>query len=379
MGFMVMVAVFISLLHMVGYILQRQVWGDRYGRFQRWMLVLNIASILGLGVCWGRNYAGAVAELVLQTIAIWLMLQIFTIVLLVVGLLAEYIHSRYRQIPMDESRRKFAKQALLLPCIATGASCYGGLVERNETVVRSYDVPLEKLGEKLEGFSIAQLSDIHLGPFFDLDMLKDLLEKTAQQKPDMLVITGDLFDNAAITFKAAKLVDSFVERFPYGIYYCRGNHEHYRGIVLLERALAETRIHNLVNTHGLVLEDSRPLYIAGVDYPMQKEQFQLLQEAYTTMAMEDIPEHSVKLLLSHHPDFLSSAAKYHTDLVLSGHTHGGQFGLLGIPLAPPIFKYMRGWYHEQNTALYVHSGNGSWFPFRFGCPPEIAIFHLKNK
>ena len=379
MGFMVIVAAVISLLHIVGHILQRQMWGERYRKLQRWMLVVNMASIFGLGVCWGRNYTSQVAELVLQAIAIWLMLQIFSIGLLAIALLIRYIYGRCRQVSVDESRRKFAKGALVLPCIAAGASFYGSLVERNETVLRSYNVPIEKLGEKLEGFSIAQLSDIHLGPFFDLDMLQELLERTAKQQVDALVITGDLFDNAGTTIKAAKLVDSYVERFPYGIYYCRGNHEHFRGIALLETALAETRIHNLVNNHALVLQSERPLYIAGVDYPMQREQFQLLQEAYTAMAMEDIPSDAVKILLAHHPDFVQTAAKYNADLVLSGHTHGGQLGCLGIPLAPPVFKYMRGWYHEGNTALYVHCGNGSWFPFRLGCPPEIAIFHLKNK
>ena len=172
MGFMVIVAVVISLLHIVGHILQRQMWGERYRKLQRWMLVVNMSSIFGLGVCWGRNYTGPMAELVLQAIAIWLMLQIFSIGLLAIALLIRYIYGRCRQVPVDESRRKFAKGALVLPCIAAGASFYGSLVERNETVLRSYDVPIEKLGKKLEGFSIAQLSDIHLGPFFDLDMLQ---------------------------------------------------------------------------------------------------------------------------------------------------------------------------------------------------------------
>ena len=82
MGFMVIVAAVISLLHIVGHILQRQMWGERYRKQHRWMLVVNMASIFGLGVCWGRNYTGPVAELVLQAIAIWLMLQIFSIGLL---------------------------------------------------------------------------------------------------------------------------------------------------------------------------------------------------------------------------------------------------------------------------------------------------------
>ena len=60
-------------------------------------------------------------------------------------------------------------------------------------------------------------------------------------------------------------------------------------------------------------------------------------------------------------------------------THGGQLGILGIPIVPPLFKYMRGMYKVGKTFGYVHSGNGSWFPFRFGCPPEIAVFTLVEK
>lgn len=378
MGFMVIVAVVVSLLHILGHFLQRKLWQDRFVRVARICLVLNTASIFGLGVCWGRNYTGTIAALVLQAIAIWLMMQIFCIFLFLSALLVRMFYTRFSRLPVDESRRKFVKGALLLPCVAAGAGLYGSLLERNSTVVRSYDVPIPDLGEKLRGFSIAQLSDIHLGPFYDLDMLEDLLEQTAQQHPDVLVLTGDVFDNAAITINAARLIDSYVDRFPYGIYFCRGNHEHLRGIALLESALAETRIHNLVNDCELVVDDSRPLYIGGVDYPMQREQFALLQEAYSSMALEDMPANAVKILLAHHPDFVDTAAGYDADLVLSGHTHGGQLGFMGIPLAPPIFKYTRGWYHEGETALYVHSGNGSWFPFRLGCPPEIAIFHLQN-
>lgn len=378
MGFMVIVAVVVSLLHILGHVLQRRMWQDRFARLSRICLMLNTASIFGLGVCWGRNYTGTIAAFVLQAIAIWLMVQIFSIVLLVIALGVRFAYSRCSKLPVDESRRRFAKKALLLPCVAAGASVYGSLVEKNTTVIRNYDVPISDLGEKLNGLTIAQLSDIHLGPFYDLDMLGDLLEQTAQQQPDILVLTGDIFDNVSTTIKAERLIDSYADRFPYGIYYCRGNHEHFRGIALLESALAETKIHNLVNSCELVLDDARPLYIGGVDYPMQREQFDLLQEAYTSMALEDMPANAVKILLAHHPDFVDTAVDYDADLVLSGHTHGGQLGFMGISLAPPLFKYMRGWYHEGKTALYVHSGNGSWFPFRLGCPPEIAIFHLQH-
>ena len=95
--------------------------------------------------------------------------------------------------------------------------------------------------------------------------------------------------------------------------------------------------------------------------------------------MTGVPDNAVKILLAHHPDFLKNAVEYNAELVLSGHTHGGQLGFEGMPLVPPVFEYMRGWYSQGATRLYVHPGNGSWFPFRLGCQPEIAIFTLRGR
>ena len=378
LGFIIIVAVLVSLTHIITHVLARKTWQEKYMKLSRIHLLLNTLSIFGMGVCWGAGRDGAIAGYALHAIAIWFMFQIILSALLLAGNLLHYGYRRMTRMPVDESRRRLAKGMAVFPCVAAGASLYGGLVEKDGTVIRSFDVPVEGLGSRLEGFSLAQLSDVHLGPFFNLDELRELLEKTAAQKPDVLVITGDLFDDAKTTMKAAKLLDSYVDAFPRGLYYCRGNHEHFRGIALLEMALSDTRIHNMVNTNELVVEDDRPLYIAGADYPMQRDQFDFLQDAFVQQAMDGVPENAVKVLLAHHPDFVTSAAEYGTELVLSGHTHGGQLGCMGIPLVPPVFKYLRGWYQVDKTRLYVHCGNGSWFPFRLGCPPEIAIFKLKR-
>ena len=234
------------------------------------------------------------------------------------------------------------------------------------------------LGKRLQGYKIAQLSDIHLGVFFDLQKLEELMEQVSRTKADVLVITGDLFDDNRLNYKAAQLIDKYTSAFPQGIYYCRGNHEHIRGIQAIEIALSQTSIRELLNENVLLVDDIRPLYLAGVDYPMDREQFTVLQQLYTKKALDNIPEGAVKVLLAHHPDFLDSAKAYNTELVLSGHTHGGQIGICGISLAPPVFKYMRGMYQQGNTRCYVHCGNGSWFPYRLGCPPEIAVFELQQ-
>ena len=109
-----------------------------------------------------------------------------------------------------------------------------------------------------------------------------------------------------------------------------------------------------------------------------REHFADMQEIYMDLAVKDIPENSPVILLVHHPDFFDSAVKRNVQLTLSGHTHGGQIGIMGVPIVPPVFKYMRGLYQQDKNYCYVHVGNGSWFPYRFGCPPEIAVFTLEG-
>ena len=355
-------------------------WNDhRKKRARRVILYADILLIFGMVFGYTIGHGSYIAGIFLHIATILFMGQIVFDGLTILFLLIKWGKGKLFNIPQDESRRSFLRGAAILPAGAVAISLYGGLVEKNGTVVRQFDIPVEDIPEDIKGFSIVQLSDIHLGPFMSLDDLEKLLVKATSLQGDILAITGDLFDDRRINAKAAKLVDSYVDKFKYGIVYCRGNHEHLRGITAIDMALENTRIHYLVNSNKYIAGTDMPIYMAGVDYPIRRDQFQFLQEAYTEQAMKDIPKNSVKILLAHHPDFFDSAAKYGTQLVLAGHTHGGQLGVLGIPVVPPLFKYMRGMYKVGKTFGYVHSGNGSWFPFRFGCPPEIAVFTLVGK
>lgn len=355
-------------------------WNDhRKKRARRVILYADILLIFGMVFGYTIGHGSYIAGIFLHIATILFMGQIVFDGLTILFLLIKWGKGKLFNIPQDESRRSFLRGAAILPAGAVAISLYGGLVEKNGTVVRQFDIPVEDIPEDIKGFSIVQLSDIHLGPFMSLDDLEKLLVKAASLQGDILAITGDLFDDRRINAKAAKLVDSYVDKFKYGIVYCRGNHEHLRGITAIDMALENTRIQYLVNSNKYIAGADMPIYMAGVDYPIRRDQFQFLQEAYTEQAMKDIPKNSVKILLAHHPDFFDSAAKYGTQLVLAGHTHGGQLGVLGIPVVPPLFKYMRGMYKVGKTFGYVHSGNGSWFPFRFGCPPEIAVFTLVGK
>ena len=338
----------------------------------------------------------------------------------------------------SRERRSMLAYALFYPIYSFATATYANQVERNDTVDNFYDIKIKNLPEELEGFKIAQISDIHLGAFYSLERLENMLNRIVEAKPDLLTITGDIFDSVEINDEAIKLVDSFCDKFKYGIWYCHGNHEHHRGIKTIEAGLTNTKIHWLVNRAETVLNNAElgepsnvattsnsatnnhsklgepssvvttdnpaatnhsafcilhsTLYIIGVDYPMgapvmqskdehEQSNFNKLKHDYLSQAMKNVPKDSICILLAHHPEFIDDAVEYNIHLTLTGHTHGSQIGIFGMPLFP-VFKYTRGMFKhtgndgETNCYGYVHVGNGSWFPFRLGCPPEIAYFTL---
>lgn len=256
---------------------------------------------------------------------------------------------------------------------------YSVFIEPNRLADNRFDIPVEGMDRKLDGFTIAQLSDVHLGAFVPLEHLRKLLEEAARQRPHVLVLTGDIFDDTqnAVNEEAVQLIDSFVDAFPDGIYYVWGNHEYYRDVRAISKALTETRIHVLRNSCRLVQKGVSPLYFAGVDYPFHQGVTHISQPDYVEKACEEVPAGATLVMLAHHPDFFPDAAAAGAVLTLSGHTHGGQMGFLGYALMPPVFKYVRGMYQKDGHYCYVHKGNGGRFPYRLGCMPEIAYFTLK--
>lgn len=380
--FFVILAVLMIILFGTSYWLTGFVW-ESSGRNRVRTLLLVLDGLMLGGLFIGPRFLRDVpwGGTAIAFFSIILMTQFFFAVLVLGALGIRRIRRLLSsKTPVDyERRRLILGHAMIYPLISFAAGTYGGVWERNETVVNSYDIPVKALPKSFQGLTIAQISDVHLGMFFSLDRLRDLLTQAAELKPDVLAITGDIFDNAQMTPEAVRIVDSFVEAFPKGIWYCHGNHEHHRGIALVESCLDGTRIHVLVNRSETVLDKERPLVFVGVDYPMgvMGEAFQEKKKAFMDQAMEGVQGNAVCVLLAHHPEYIDNAAEYGVALTLTGHTHGGQVGIFGVPIFP-IFKYTRGMVKIGDCLGYVHVGNGSWFPYRFGCPPEIAFFRLKD-
>ena len=321
-----------------------------------------------------------VSAVLLRIASVGFVMQIFFALLTGLGLLFQWMTGFLgKGVPFDRSRRRMLRHAAVVPALAAIGGLYGGLYEKDATVEREILVPIRDLPTPLKGLRIAQLSDVHLGWYFSLDDLAALLERTAKGAPDVLVITGDLFDDEAINLAAVALVDRYCERFPLGIWFIYGNHEHRRNFAAIDAALDGTQIHKLVNGAALLMDAPRPLWLVGIDYPQAHgdEAFQAKKKEYTDTAYQDVPENAITILLSHHPEGIDNGATHGAALALTGHTHGCQFGILGHA-ALPFFKYNRGIVHVGSTFGYVHSGNGSWFPYRIGCPPEIAYFTLRR-
>lgn len=277
-----------------------------------------------------------------------------------------------KSVAVNKSRRVFLYKAALLPL--SGAVLYGSFIEKNDIILNQYDIPVKNF-DVLRGFKIAHLTDAHMGSFFSLEKLRYILDRLVKLSPDILAVTGDIFDDDRINKAAVALLGSYCYQFKYGIYFCWGNHEYMRDMQLIKDSIKNTPIKVLTNENDTLKIADKKLSIIGVDYPHDRSHFAELSDEYMKQAMCGVPIDSCKVLLAHHSDFIDNGFSNGIDLTLTGHTHGGQLGVFGHPLFPG-FKYTRGMYTLGSMYGYVSTGAGSWFPFRLGCPPEITLFTL---
>lgn len=386
--FILIVAAFLGAIMALALFSIRFMFSDHLAKkFYRLFALADLAIIVVIIVGWAiRSYVPMWFVSIFGNCAtIFLTAQLFCGAIVIIAVVVRWIYRKFNPPkPFDPARRRMLAYGMIYPLLSLAVSLYGNRIEKNHDVENFFDVPIKDLPPDLEGFRLAQISDLHLGAYFSLERLEALLQRVADAKPDLLAITGDIFDDVHMNPAAIKIVDAFTDKFKFGIWYIHGNHEHFRGIRAIEAGLAQTKIHWLVNRAEHV---TSKLYILGVDYPSRapvtstadKEREQIFAEArkkFVDEAAAGVPDEAIKILLAHHPEFIDDGAERNFALTLTGHTHGSQIGIFGVPLFP-VFKYTRGVVKIGDSFGYVHVGNGSWFPFRLGCPPEIAYFTLK--
>ena len=238
------------------------------------------------------------------------------------------------------------------------------------------DVPIAGLPKDLDGFTIVQISDIHVGPTIKKRYVQAIVDAVNEQLPDMVAITGDVVDGS-VEQLAAQASPLGQLRAPYGVYLVTGNHEYYSGAAPWVAEFRRMGLRVLMNEHALIHPSGLPMVVAGVtDYSAGS--FDPQQRSNPKAALSGAPADAFpRILLAHQPRSAAAAEPLGYTLQLSGHTHGGQFFPWGFfvrfqqPFTAGLHRSGRMW-------VYTSRGTGYWGPpKRLWAPSEITRLRLR--
>ena len=285
---------------------------------------------------------------------------------------APHREPRQTPLPPDAARRtKNLLTDLFEYCVAPFARW-----EKETLVTRRVEVQLRDLAPAFDGYRIVFMTDMHSSPLVPAWWLERAVAAALELQGDLIVLGGDFLDDDP--HYIATLGDILKPlRAPDGVYSVLGNHDHYVGAQGVREELVEAGVRELYNEHVTLTRGGARLLLGGVG---DLERDAILFDQVFRDAPADVP----RIVLSHDPDVLAFwPAELRCDLMLSGHTHGGQAWLpiIGPPYMPSQFgfRYLRGLIREGDRQLYVSSGVGaSGVPFRWGCAPELTHLVLRS-
>lgn len=236
------------------------------------------------------------------------------------------------------------------------------------------DIPLTGLPKELEGFTIVQLSDIHVGPTIKRDYVQAIVDRVNQLDADLVAITGDVVDGSVEQLRADTApLGNLHSR--HGSYIVTGNHEYYSGAAAWIREFGRIGLRGLHNEHVVITHRGARFVLAGVT-DFSAGAFDAAQASDPIAALAGSPPDLPRILLAHQPRSATAAEAAGFDLQLSGHTHGGQFWPWNffVPLQQP---FTAGLHRHGRLSVYTSRGTGYWGPpKRFGAPSEITVLRL---
>ena len=274
-----------------------------------------------------------------------------------------------------ERRRVAPRRTTPLRTIASGLVqiARAAFAEPYQLAVERHAVGLKRLPGALDGLKVVHLSDIHHGPFTGREQIERAIEIANSLQPDIVALTGDYISHEREYVQpCAEMLGRLRARC--GVYAVLGNHDNWVDAALVTDLFSAEGIRVLVN-EGLRFEDrGASFWLAGVDDTM--------------VGLEDLPlalagsrSDELKLLLAHNPVILRRAARAGVDLVLSGHTHGGQVTWRNERSASGRVRrrILRGLARRGETQIYVTRGLGTVvLPVRYGCLPEVSLLTLRS-
>jgi uncharacterized protein len=365
----------------LSWLVHRYVWA-RLVRDPSWPLpwetvltiaIIVFAALIPIAVLAMRSAPRAVGSPVAWVVFSWMGLLLYLFLLAVVTDAGRGVAALFGALPSDPARRLFLSRA-----IAAGVGAVSGLVAIGGALnvargfaIRRVRVPLAKLPKSGSGYSIVQITDVHVGPTIGRDFVAGVVRQTNALQPDMIVITGDLVDGSVQELR--ELVEPLRDlRAKDGVYFVTGNHEYYSGADAWIAHLTTLGIRVLRNERV----DVRGLFdLAGVD---DSSSARMLPHHGQDVpkAMEGRDASRAVVLLAHQPKAIRDARPAGVDLQLSGHVHGGQL----IPfnwLARIDQPFIAGLYRVDQTWVYVSTGTGYWGPpMRVGPGAEITRIEL---
>jgi predicted MPP superfamily phosphohydrolase len=265
--------------------------------------------------------------------------------------------------------------AAAVPALAVLVTLVGFINARRRAGVRRVDVPIAELPACLHGFSIVQISDVHVGATIKHGYVSRIVDAVNALDADMIAVTGDLVDGSVgrLSVHTSPLGRLSAR---HGAFFVTGNHEYYSGASAWVVELRRIGLCVLLNEHIVLEHDGEAVVIAGVtDYGAHH--FDPAHRSDPAAAIAGAPQHAaVRVLLAHQPRSAFAAATAGFDVQLSGHTHGGQFFPWNL-VVKWLQPFAAGLHRLDDLWIYVSRGTGYWGPpKRFGAPSEITHLRL---
>lgn len=280
------------------------------------------------------------------------------------------------RVSMSGSRyQTLLEPSALCALVLTVAVTAAGLMIARRPRIVNVDIPISRLPKALHGFSITQISDVHVGPTIRREFVERLVRRVNGLRADLIAVTGDLVDGSVLELAphTAPLAQLSAR---HGVYFVTGNHEYYSGEAAWSQEIRRLGLTVLKNQHVVLDHDGASLVLAGVD-DIGAHHYDAAQRSDPAAALDGAPaDAGAKILLAHQPGSAQAAANAGYDVQISGHTHGGQFWPWNL-FVRYFQPFTAGLHRVKSLWVYVSRGTGYWGPpNRFGVPAEITRIRL---
>ncbi len=368
------------------------------------MVVINVAAFAWLILGRVYDWQTDVPLVLLVSAFVWHMVVLPLVLLLTIGLLCgdsvAWVKKRWFT-PREQSadpianvavsrRQVLAAGVMGVPVALQASAVTKAMTQLDEFRVRDITVQLPQLPADLDGFTIAHVTDTHVGRFTNGATIDTIVQRVNELKADLVLHTGDLINDSLSDLPVAADMMARMQG-TRGVYIVEGNHDLFESRTGFEQGLRDRGVKLLTNEAALIQVGNAKLQLLGLHWgPVQVEDIRtargrgaMLDEHMAAVEKLRDPE-AFQVLLAHHPHAFDNAIAKDIPLTFAGHTHGGQLNIAeGLGPASGSYKYMTGLYERTATsgtkvACVVGNGTGNWFPLRINAPAEVIRVTLRR-